>query len=297
VRRDALVAAFALLAGVAAGLAYSGGRGRAAEIAVVGAGCIGAYIASWSLRWVVPAAVAVVTAALEEHDGRLTHARYWHEAVLLAAVISATYAAALAGRFAAARELRGDTAIDELNALETRDVIDEALGLAARAPYSLVYELERARRHNHVLSVLLVRADDLDEVAHRYGEAAGADLLGVVATVIGRVLRATDIPVRFGQSDIAVILPETDRAGARIVAERIRLSSAEERLQLQPGEVVDVTVSVGSASFPQDAMTNEALADVLHEALDAAVAAGGDRTMLYSVPNDSPAGWGLSRTT
>lgn len=296
-RRDSLVAAFALLSATGSGLAYAGGHGRGAEIAVVGAAATAAYVAGWSFRWAFPAAAVVLVAALEEHDERLTHARYWHEALLLAAVIVTPYAASHAGRSVAVRDLRVDHALDELNARESRDAIDEALGLETRAPYSLAYELERARRHNHVLSVLLIHADDLDETTHRYGPEVAAELLTVVAGVVGRALRTSDIPVRFGQGDIAVILPETNRTGARIVAERIRLSSAEQRLQIHPGDVVDVTVSIGSASFPQDAMTNEALEEALRQALDGAVAAGGDRTMLYSVPDDSPAGWGLTRAS
>jgi len=295
--RDALVVAFTLLVAISAALAYEGGRARAAEIVVLGAASIGAYLAGWSFRWVLPAATAVVIAVVEEHEGRLTHARYWHEAILLLAAAAAPYAAARAGRTVALREHTVDEALDELTARDAGDAIDAALGLEARAPYSLAYELERARRHNHVLSVLLVHADDLDEVAHRYGDAAAADLLAVVAGVVGRVLRATDLPVRLGDAEIAVVLPETDRAGARIVAERIRLTSAEERLQILPGEVVDVTVSIGSASFPQDSMTNDGLTDALHEALAAAIAAGGDRTMLYSVPADVPAGWGLNKAS
>ncbi|MDX6477252.1 MAG: two-component system, cell cycle response regulator, partial [Gaiellaceae bacterium] len=113
--------------------------------------------------------------------------------------------------------------------------------------------------------------------------------------VIGRSLRGTDIPVREQLFDFAVILPETPRQEARIVAERIRLAVCERRLEFGPGDVVDPTVSIGVAAFPQDATTNELMMRALHRALQAAVAAHGNRTMLFSVPTESPAGWGLTR--
>ena len=80
-----------------------------------------------------------------------------------------------------------------------------------------------------------------------------------------------------------------------MVAERIRLAVYEQRLEFGPGDVVDPTVSVAVAAFPQDATSNTQMDDVLHRALARAVEGGGNRTVMYSVPEGSPRGWGLSQ--
>jgi diguanylate cyclase (GGDEF)-like protein len=282
-----------LVEATAAGFVAASGRGRVLEMVLVGIACLVAYTAGWRIGRIVPLPLLLAFLALEWHYGRLVHRHYWTEVILALGVTGSAYAAAYARRLATVREEEVEQSLLHLRNARTADAVTVALGAQGHPPGSLVYELERARRHNHVLSVLLVHADELDAIARHWGPDASARVLGAIAGAIAHSLRATDIALREGPSDFAVVLPETDRDGARNVAERIRLAVAEKQLDFGLGEVVDATVSIGVASFPGDAFSNDDLTRAMHEALAAATSAGGNRTMLYSVPEGAPAGWGL----
>ena len=289
------VACLVLLQATSAGLVVAGGRGRVVEILVVGAGCAVSYLVGWRRgRWTA-ALVPIAFLYLESRYGRLGHARYWEEVALAAGGGGSALASCYLRLTVDRREAHVDAMREQLDERRIVEKIDQRLGADTRRRSTLAYELERARRHNHALSALIIRPDDFDEITLRFGDDAAAATLQAVATSIGRCLRATDIPLREGPFDFAVILPETQREDARLVAERIRLAVAEQRLEFGPGDIVDVTVGIGVASFPHDATSNDQMTGAIHRALHAAVEAGGNRTMLYSVSEDSPAGWGLTR--
>jgi diguanylate cyclase (GGDEF)-like protein len=292
---DVFVVCLVLLNATAAGFLAAGGRGRIVETLVVGIGCIVAYLAGWGIGRFAALVVIAAFLGLEAHYGRLVHDRFWQEVFLAAGAGGAALASSYLRVTVDAHALRAGAALERLGGQHVADEIDANLGLDVRRGNTLAYELERARRHNHSLSVLLIRPDDFDQITLRFGEDAAAMMLQTVASVIGRSLRMTDIPVRERPFDFAVILPETSRQDARIVAERIRLAIGERRLEFGPGDVVDPTVAIGVAAFPQDATTNEQMTRALHRALQASVESGGNRTMLFSVPTESPAGWGLTR--
>ena len=290
-----LLAGLVLLQGTSAGLVAAGGRGRVVEILVVGVGCAASYRLGWHRgRW-ASALVPIVFLFLESRYGRLEGSHYWEGVALAAggggAALSSSYLRLTLDR----RDAHGDALRERLAERRAVDEIDDRLRVDVRRQSTLAYELERARRHNHALSVLLVRPDDFDEITLRFGDDAAATTLQTVATSISRCLRTTDIPVREGRFDFAVILPEAGREDARLVAERIRLAVAAERLEFGPGDLVDLTVAIGVASFPHDATSNDQMTEAIHRALQAAIESGGTRTMLYSVAEGSPAGWGVTR--
>jgi diguanylate cyclase (GGDEF)-like protein len=265
------------------------------ETLVVGAGCIATYLFGWRRgRWAA-ALVPIAFLYFESHYGRLGHAGYWEEVALAAGGGGAALTSCYLRLTVERREAHADAVRARLDERRNVEEIDQRLGTDARRRSTLAYELERARRHNHALSVLIIRPDDFDEITLRFGEDAAAATLQAVATSIGRCLRATDIPVREGLFDFAVILPEAQREDARLVAERIRLAVAGQRLEFGPGDIVDLTVGIGVASFPHDATSNEQMTGAIQRALQAAIEAGGNRTILFSVPEGSPAGWGLKR--
>ena len=269
----------------------SDGRGRALEFVVAAAGVALAYALPAPLARVAPVVAAAVFLALELAYGRLTFDRYWPEIFLVAGILAAGYGArAYAERLrAAASPAEGD---------EQPDVVahgaraDERLNGRRRLD-PLTYELERSRRASHQLSLLVVRLDDADGFARRGPEVLDA-ALDVVADAVGAQLRATDVPFRRGREDFWIVLPETPGVAARTVAERIRLAACSSRVELGPGDVVDVSVSIGSSSFPDDADTNEVLAARATDALARAVELGGNRSVLYSVPAGSPRSWGVA---
>ncbi len=76
-------------------------------------------------------------------------------------------------------------------------------------------------------------------------------LKGVAAT-IAKEARTTDVVARYGGEEFAVVMPETDAAGAIVIAERIRERIAKRVFETDQGSL-SVTISLGVATFPDDA--------------------------------------------
>jgi diguanylate cyclase (GGDEF)-like protein len=135
---------------------------------------------------------------------------------------------------------------ERLEALATTDPLT---GLSNRRALeaALLRDLARAERDKTPVSVLAVDVDHFKTFNDTYGHAAGDDVLRVVAKLLGRGLRAGDLPCRTGGEEFLVILPGTDTSGALIAAERLRARVAEERIALT-GCHVSVTVSIGVAT-------------------------------------------------
>ncbi|BDI28623.1 GGDEF domain-containing protein [Capsulimonas corticalis] len=133
---------------------------------------------------------------------------------------------------------------------------------------NLVSEMNRAERYNHRLSVILLDIDHFKNFNDTYGHPAGDALLAQLAVVLQNCLRGADRPARYGGEEFVVLCPETGKEEARLIAERIRKSVSETRFTLvqdhetkggaapdaQP--TVHVTVSLGFATFPQDARSS-----------------------------------------
>ena len=113
-------------------------------------------------------------------------------------------------------------------------------------------ELERAKRFGRPLSVLMVDVDHLRAVNTAHGHLAGDQALKNVAEAIGKATREYDIGARFGGDEFCVLLPETDLAGALVVADRIR---AFVEMASDPR----ITVSVGVAAHQGADQTPEDL--------------------------------------
>ena len=75
----------------------------------------------------------------------------------------------------------------------------------------------------------------------------------------------------------------------------MRLDVGQRRLDFGPGERVDLSVTIGVATFPDDALTNEQLVVAARRAFDAGLRLGGNRTVLASLPDGAPPGWGIPR--
>lgn len=154
-----------------------------------------------------------------------------------------------------------------------------------RFEHDLIEEVHRAERYDRALSVILLDIDLFKNFNDTLGHQAGDALLGQMATVLRDSLRNVDKPARYGGEEFVVICPETGKAEARIIAERIR-SNVEQTafalLGLDPDtrhsfgaeDTAHVTVSVGYATFPEDARSPREIVKSADEALYAAKHAG-----------------------
>ncbi|MHB8621984.1 MAG: GGDEF domain-containing response regulator [Sulfuricaulis sp.] len=108
-----------------------------------------------------------------------------------------------------------------------------------------------ARHYAADLSVILLDIDFFKKINDTHGHQAGDDALLVVAHILVQLARAVDTVARIGGEEFALLLPDTNRLGAAVLAERIRV--AIEREQFIVGDkIVPITVSIGIASFGVD---------------------------------------------
>ena len=136
--------------------------------------------------------------------------------------------------------------------LAARASQDGLTGLANRRCFDekLADELHRAQRGGHDVSLIMMDVDFFKKFNDQYGHVAGDACLQAVAGAVARsVGREEDLAARYGGEEFAVIMPQTDAAGALQVAEAIRM--AVEALQIAHAASANgvVTISLGAATL------------------------------------------------
>jgi diguanylate cyclase (GGDEF)-like protein len=163
--------------------------------------------------------------------------------------------------------------------LERLAVTDGLTGLFnhRRFQEALHSELLRCERHKRPLAVLMLDVDFFKKVNDSMGHPAGDELLRRLAEVLGKDLRQTDLIARYGE-EFAVLLPETTKAEALQVGERMR-EAVETRINESTPWPQRITVSVGVATFPEDAKNAEDVLEAADQALYVAKRQGRNRVV------------------
>ena len=119
-------------------------------------------------------------------------------------------------------------------------------------------ELDRTRRYNGTLAMLMIDIDHFKEINDTHGHDAGDMVLVELVECCRKTLRTSDIFARIGGEEFAAVLVQTDAKAARLTAERLR--QAIERLKVETGRaVITFTVSVGLALHPSGDATVESV--------------------------------------
>jgi diguanylate cyclase (GGDEF)-like protein len=161
---------------------------------------------------------------------------------------------------------------------------DRVTGLGSASAFlaSLQNETRRAKRYDLGLAVLYLDLDNFREVNERHGELVGGILLREVAILIKNKIRDIDTAARLAGEEFGVILPETERMGAYLVAERIRREVERHGLRRGiDGRPIGLTLSAGIARYPEDATTADRLVERAEEALHLAKSRGGNAVSVY----------------
>ncbi len=144
-------------------------------------------------------------------------------------------------------------------------------------------EINRARRNNMTVSLLMLDIDHFKNYNDTLGHQAGDEALRSVGWILKNAVREEDIVNRYGGEEFCVILPGIPRDVIPILGERIR-SKIEEypfyKENVQPGG--RLTVSLGGASFPENADNFEDLVYKADQALYKSKSAGRNRLTLYT---------------
>jgi diguanylate cyclase (GGDEF)-like protein len=161
---------------------------------------------------------------------------------------------------------------------ERSAVTDGLTGLFNHAYFlqTLRQEVLRSKRHGLKASLLLLDLDDFKDVNDQRGHVEGDRVLMKAAAIVRDSVREIDIAARYGGEEFAVLLPDTARLGAFVVAERIRARIEKRFRRKRPR----VTVSGGLAIFPEDAGTPADLIVQADAGLYRAKAAGKNRVLL-----------------
>jgi diguanylate cyclase (GGDEF)-like protein len=161
--------------------------------------------------------------------------------------------------------------VDLHETIQRQAVTDELTGLFNHRRFQEVIttEVERTRRFDHELGLVMFDIDDFKLVNDTYGHLQGDQVLREVARVLRESSREIDEPARYGGEEMAVALPQTGLQGAYEFAERVRQRIASLDLPRVDGEgTLRVTASFGVAALPHSSRRDK---DALVAAADAAL--------------------------
>ena len=127
-------------------------------------------------------------------------------------------------------------------------------------------ELKRSKKNKLSLTFLMLDIDNFKQFNDRYGHLVGDAILRQVSKTISQAVRQIDFIGRYGGEEIAVVLAETNHQQANFAAERIRQSIVAESIKVYDEELT-VTVSIGVATFPDNALNMQNLIEMADQAL------------------------------
>ncbi|MFH1856634.1 MAG: sensor domain-containing diguanylate cyclase [Candidatus Omnitrophota bacterium] len=142
-------------------------------------------------------------------------------------------------------------------------------------------EIERSKRHNLSLGLIMIDIDFFKRCNDAYGHLVGDVVLKEVALSIKKCIRDVDLAGRYGGEELCIALPETDLEGVKYVAERIR-ESVEEKKIIAYDEIVSITISGGISLYPNNKKKVIDLIKAADEALYKAKRTGKNKICIYA---------------
>jgi diguanylate cyclase (GGDEF)-like protein len=134
-------------------------------------------------------------------------------------------------------------------------------------------ELNRARRFNRSLSVLMAEVDHFQGICDNYDYEIGNQALRLIAKRLLKDLRIIDVLGRYAEEKFVILLADTDMNGAEKVAQRLVRQNGEASLNTERGSITP-TLSLGISSATGEMPTLESLVERADNALCAAKQAG-----------------------
>ncbi len=128
----------------------------------------------------------------------------------------------------------------------------------------LTQEIMRAHRHKSQVSLIMMDIDHFKNYNDTYGHLAGDEVLRNVAKLMTENIRSIDVAARYGGEEFVIVLPQTNKNAAKIVAEKLRVLVGIQKFQnedTQPNG--KITISMGVATFPENAADIE---ELIHQA-------------------------------
>ncbi|MBZ8141879.1 GGDEF domain-containing protein [Rubrivivax gelatinosus] len=169
----------------------------------------------------------------------------------------------------------------------SRDHLTGALNRMAGGPL-LERTLQRARRERRSVAYLLLDLDRFKQVNDEHGHVFGDEVLRRFVQAVHARLRASDLFVRLGGEEFALVLPDSDAAGALAVLEDLRQDCRALGLRTEAGRACPLSFSAGIALSPQGSVDADALYRAADAALYRAKRAGRDQAALAGADETIP---------
>jgi diguanylate cyclase (GGDEF)-like protein len=141
-------------------------------------------------------------------------------------------------------------------------------------------ELERSRRFNRPLSIIMLDVDNLKQINDQYSHTIGDQVLVKVAQICRQYMREIDIIGRPGGDEFVIILPETDLTSVQVAAERMRLRISESPLQVDQTTIY-FTASLGVCEAPKTTLELATLIDCADQAMYHSKQSGKDHISMF----------------
>ena len=147
--------------------------------------------------------------------------------------------------------------LDSLTGLPNRRALDERLEI----------EVKRASRSGTCLAVVMMDLDGFKNINDTYGHAVGDQVLCQAFDPLSETLRTTDFLARYGGDELTLVLPETDKAAAQLVAGKIQEKLRSIHIETPDGARTNLDFSGGIAIYPQHGLLASDLLRAADEAL------------------------------
>jgi diguanylate cyclase (GGDEF)-like protein len=173
---------------------------------------------------------------------------------------------------------------ETLEALRRMATRDQLTGLLNRREFERILEEEeeRSRRFGQPFALVMVDIDRFKSINDTHGHQVGDAVLREVARRLSEEVRSVDRVARFGGEEFALIIMEADSAAAIDMARRVCVAVERDPILARETLPLNVTVSAGSASLPENARTTEKLVAAADRALYAAKGAGRNCALAFS---------------
>lgn len=163
-------------------------------------------------------------------------------------------------------------------------ITDALTGLYNRRYFKkrLEQEFARAKRVGFPISIMISDLDNFKYYVDSYGHPKGDQILSELGSLIKSTVRESDVVCRFGGDEFAYLLPFTSSAEAKILAERIRKNVS--KYAFLKGDVenpINLTMSIGIATFPEHGQGDEEIVSKADQALFSSKSAGKNRITIY----------------
>jgi diguanylate cyclase (GGDEF)-like protein len=167
--------------------------------------------------------------------------------------------------------------------------LDGLTGIFNRRFFELriMEEIERARRYGTGMAVIMADIDQFKRLNDEFGHVLGDEVLRQVSSLFHQQLRKIDVVCRYGGEEFGILLTQTNAHHAMNIAEKLRKMVAGWQF---PGVPRMVTISAGTAAFPDHGTTRDALVRAADSALYAAKQAGRNRVCLGTLGRGRAAG-------